>query len=150
MILFMSSLWRLLERIDWRSACMSFLRRYLHSILASSYLWRWLTQLWRVLKQCHELHIRWISSTPYASIAPFVSRASPGLHVFFTPQRNRSAYVRMSLSLILRLLRYQYWVLKRSAMSFTPKSFRRPSEMRVTWGNIVYCNMLKSFTNQKV
>ncbi|KAI9869701.1 MAG: protease B nonderepressible form, partial [Pleopsidium flavum] len=48
-------------------------------------------ELWRVLKQCHELHIRWASPEYYRSTVPFVSRVSPGLHVFFTPQRNHSA-----------------------------------------------------------
>ncbi|KAI4123681.1 MAG: hypothetical protein LQ347_006059, partial [Umbilicaria vellea] len=47
-------------------------------------------ELWQVLKQCHELHIRWVSSNPYSSILPFVSRASPGLNLFFTPRQNRS------------------------------------------------------------
>ena len=50
-------------------------------------------QLWRVLKQCHELHIRWTSTSPYSSIAPFVSRTSPGLHLAFSPHVNRTAYV---------------------------------------------------------
>ncbi|KAI9837512.1 MAG: hypothetical protein M1819_007163 [Sarea resinae] len=43
------------------------------------------------LRQCHELHLRWASSEYYKSIAPFVSRVSPGLHVFFTPRRNVAA-----------------------------------------------------------
>ncbi|MCJ1388378.1 protease B nonderepressible form [Xylographa bjoerkii] len=50
-------------------------------------------ELWRVLKQCHELHIRWTSSLPYASVSPFNARVSPGFHLFYTPQRNRPAYV---------------------------------------------------------
>ena len=50
-------------------------------------------QLWRVLKQCHELHVRWTSTSPYSSIAPFVSRTSPGLYVSFSPHANRTAYV---------------------------------------------------------
>ena len=45
------------------------------------------------MKQCHELHIRWVSGNPFPSISPFVSTVSPGLHIFFTPQKNRSAYV---------------------------------------------------------
>ena len=45
-------------------------------------------ELYRVLKATHELHIRWVSENPYESIVPFVSRVSPGLHVFYTPQRN--------------------------------------------------------------
>ncbi|MCJ1382925.1 protease B nonderepressible form [Xylographa soralifera] len=46
-------------------------------------------EIWRVLKQCHELHIRWTSSLPYASVSPFNARVSPGFHLFYTPQRNR-------------------------------------------------------------
>ncbi|TVY23068.1 Protein pbn1 [Lachnellula hyalina] len=45
-------------------------------------------ELYKVLKATHELHIRWVSESPYESIVPFVSRVSPGLHVFYTPQRN--------------------------------------------------------------
>lgn len=58
------------------------------------------SQLWRVLKQCHELHIRWASSVSYPSTIPFVSRVSAGLHVFFTPYKTQSAYVRL-LSFVL-------------------------------------------------
>lgn len=38
-----------------------------------------------ILKQAHELHIRWSSSYPLESVAPFLSRIPPGLHVFYTP-----------------------------------------------------------------
>ncbi|MCJ1448294.1 MAG: protease B nonderepressible form [Stictis urceolatum] len=48
-------------------------------------------EIWLGLKQCHELHIRWVSSTSYTSISPFNSRLSPGLHVFLTPHKNNSA-----------------------------------------------------------
>ncbi|KAL3419395.1 hypothetical protein PVAG01_09617 [Phlyctema vagabunda] len=44
-------------------------------------------ELYRVLKASHELHIRWISPNPFSTISPLVSRLSPGLHVFYTPQR---------------------------------------------------------------
>jgi hypothetical protein len=47
-------------------------------------------ELYRVLKATHELHIRWASENSYESIVPFVSRISPGLHVFYTPQRNNN------------------------------------------------------------
>ncbi|KAG9247044.1 PIG-X [Calycina marina] len=52
-------------------------------------------ELYRVLKASHELHIRWVSQEPYVSIAPLVARLSPGLHVFYTPQRgsNNSAFL---------------------------------------------------------
>jgi hypothetical protein len=42
-------------------------------------------ELWHVLKQCHQLHIRWAAEEPYEARAPFSSRVSPGLHVFYTP-----------------------------------------------------------------
>ncbi|KAF3042131.1 protease B nonderepressible form [Didymella heteroderae] len=40
-----------------------------------------------VLKKWHELHIRWSPDNPNFTIAPapFTSRVSPGLHIFFTP-----------------------------------------------------------------
>ncbi|KAF2490460.1 PIG-X-domain-containing protein [Lophium mytilinum] len=47
-------------------------------------------ELYRVLRQCHELHIRWASEQAYSTIPPFVSHISPGLHAFFTPQKDRS------------------------------------------------------------
>lgn len=51
-------------------------------------------ELYRVLKASHELHIRWVSPKNYATIAPVVSRLSPGLHIFYTPQRDsNSSYV---------------------------------------------------------
>ncbi|PGH13953.1 hypothetical protein AJ79_03368 [Helicocarpus griseus UAMH5409] len=49
-------------------------------------------ELWQVLKQCHELHIRWSSHHTYDAVPPFASRVSPGLHVFYTPAvKGRSA-----------------------------------------------------------
>jgi PIG-X / PBN1 len=42
-------------------------------------------ELWQVLKQSHELHIRWSAPTLYNTTSPLVSRISPGLHVFYTP-----------------------------------------------------------------
>ncbi|KAL8734923.1 MAG: hypothetical protein Q9166_001275 [cf. Caloplaca sp. 2 TL-2023] len=48
-------------------------------------------EIWQVLRQCHELHLKWVSAVPYPSIPPFLSRASPGLHLFFSPKPNRSA-----------------------------------------------------------
>lgn len=56
-------------------------------------------ELYRVLKASHELHIRWIKPESYDNIAPVVSRLSPGLHVFYTPQRNaNSSYGGSSIS----------------------------------------------------
>ncbi|KAF4621537.1 hypothetical protein G7Y89_g14539 [Cudoniella acicularis] len=45
-------------------------------------------ELYRVLKASHELHVRWVSRDAYDTISPLVSRLSPGLHAFYTPQRN--------------------------------------------------------------
>ncbi|KAK2765970.1 protease B nonderepressible form [Arachnomyces sp. PD_36] len=42
-------------------------------------------EIWQVLKQCEELHIRWATERPYDALAPFSSRVSPGLHIFHTP-----------------------------------------------------------------
>jgi hypothetical protein len=46
-------------------------------------------ELHEVLKKSHEVHVRWVSETAYESQVPVVSRLSPGLHVFYTPQRGR-------------------------------------------------------------
>ncbi|GAB7342649.1 hypothetical protein MBLNU457_g0808t1 [Dothideomycetes sp. NU457] len=43
-------------------------------------------ELQQVLKQSHELHVRWSSTENYEAVSPFVSRLPPGLHVFFTPR----------------------------------------------------------------
>jgi hypothetical protein len=42
------------------------------------------------LKQAHELHIRWAAERAYAGILPWASRISPGLHVQFTPLKEKS------------------------------------------------------------
>ncbi|GAB7347821.1 hypothetical protein MBLNU459_g5358t1 [Dothideomycetes sp. NU459] len=44
-------------------------------------------EIWEVLQQTHELHIRWASSRHYQAVSPLVSRTPPGLHVFFTPRK---------------------------------------------------------------
>jgi PIG-X / PBN1 len=38
----------------------------------------------------HELHIRWSPEYSYDTVAPFLSRLSPGLHVFYTPLEGHS------------------------------------------------------------
>ncbi|EXJ79885.1 hypothetical protein A1O3_08170 [Capronia epimyces CBS 606.96] len=38
-----------------------------------------------VLKESHELHVRWAPERPYNTTVPFLSRISPGLHVLYTP-----------------------------------------------------------------
>ncbi|OMP89154.1 Protein pbn1 [Diplodia seriata] len=48
-------------------------------------------ELLPVLKQTHELHIRWATAQPYISTPPYVSRVSPGLHVYFTPRKGQKA-----------------------------------------------------------
>ncbi|KAF2474115.1 PIG-X-domain-containing protein [Lindgomyces ingoldianus] len=45
-------------------------------------------ELRKAFNQWHELHIRWASESPYDAIPPFTSRVSPGLHVFYTPQKD--------------------------------------------------------------
>ncbi|KAF3894903.1 hypothetical protein GTR04_2958 [Trichophyton interdigitale] len=45
----------------------------------------------QVLKKCRDLRIRWASERPYAAVAPFSSRVSPGLHVVFTPASSGSS-----------------------------------------------------------
>ncbi|KAF7507192.1 hypothetical protein GJ744_010874 [Endocarpon pusillum] len=47
-------------------------------------------ELCQVLRQSHELHIRWASEDIYDAIPPFVSKISPGLHVFYTPLQRQS------------------------------------------------------------
>ncbi|KAK6605516.1 Protein pbn1 [Botrytis cinerea] len=45
-------------------------------------------EIYEVLKASHELHIRWVSPNQYDTASPLLSRLSPGLHVFYSPQRN--------------------------------------------------------------
>lgn len=42
-------------------------------------------ELQQVLSHAHELHICWAPEALYKPVAPFLSRISPGLHVFYTP-----------------------------------------------------------------
>ncbi|KAM3068825.1 protease B nonderepressible form [Clarireedia jacksonii] len=48
-------------------------------------------ELYRVLKASHELHIRWISPDNFDTSLPLLSRLPPGLHTFYSPQRNSKA-----------------------------------------------------------
>ncbi|KAL4909406.1 protein pbn1 [Aspergillus multicolor] len=43
------------------------------------------SELWQVLRRCHQLHIRWASEKGYEAVSPFSSRISPGLHVYYSP-----------------------------------------------------------------
>jgi hypothetical protein len=47
--------------------------------------------IWRVLRNCQQLHIRWSTAQTQDLVAPYVSRITPGLHVGFTPVQGRSA-----------------------------------------------------------
>ena len=38
-----------------------------------------------ILKESHELHLRWAPERPYNTTTPFLSRISPGLHIHYTP-----------------------------------------------------------------
>ncbi|KAL4935896.1 hypothetical protein BDV06DRAFT_117496 [Aspergillus oleicola] len=38
-----------------------------------------------VLRQTHEVHIRWARQEVYEAVSPMSSRVSPGLHVFYSP-----------------------------------------------------------------
>ncbi|EXJ83886.1 hypothetical protein A1O1_07515 [Capronia coronata CBS 617.96] len=42
-----------------------------------------------VLKESHELHVRWAPEHPYNTTVPFLSRISPGLHVQYTPLKEK-------------------------------------------------------------
>jgi len=51
-------------------------------------------ELYLTLRSCHEIHLRWSSSNEFATISPFSSRVSPGLHAFYTPQlKSKNSYV---------------------------------------------------------
>jgi len=43
-------------------------------------------ELQSILKESHELHIRWSSPTAYEAVSPLLSRLPPGLHLFYTPR----------------------------------------------------------------
>ncbi|KAK4934021.1 hypothetical protein LTR28_010982, partial [Elasticomyces elasticus] len=47
--------------------------------------------LWLLFKDSHELRIRWASQKIHTTVSPFLSRTSPGLHVFFTPRKDSTA-----------------------------------------------------------
>jgi hypothetical protein len=44
-------------------------------------------EVYYVLRQSHELRIRYVNSISYEPISPLLSRLSPGLHVYYSPQR---------------------------------------------------------------
>ncbi|PTU24788.1 hypothetical protein P175DRAFT_0429428 [Aspergillus ochraceoroseus IBT 24754] len=44
-------------------------------------------ELRQVLGQSHRIHLRWATQRQYHALAPFSSRVSAGLHVFFSPVR---------------------------------------------------------------
>jgi hypothetical protein len=47
------------------------------------------TELQTILRESHELHVRWASPLAHESIGPWNSRLPPGLHVFYTPQQGQ-------------------------------------------------------------
>lgn len=47
-------------------------------------------EIYYVLEQSHELHIRYVNSISYEPISPLLSKVSPGLHVYYSPQRSTS------------------------------------------------------------
>ena len=42
-----------------------------------------------ILQESHELHIRWAPEHLFNTVTPFLSRVSPGLHIFYTPLREK-------------------------------------------------------------
>lgn len=42
-------------------------------------------ELSHVLRGSQELHVRWVSPLTYDTVAPLVSRLSPGFHLFYSP-----------------------------------------------------------------
>lgn len=48
-------------------------------------------ELYQVLKASYEIHIRWVSEAAYDGLGPLVSRMSPGLHIFYTPQKSNTS-----------------------------------------------------------
>lgn len=47
-------------------------------------------EIYYALRQCHELHIRYVNSIFYEPIPPVLSKLSPGLHMYFSPLRGRN------------------------------------------------------------
>ncbi|KAL2022565.1 hypothetical protein VTK56DRAFT_5172 [Thermocarpiscus australiensis] len=43
------------------------------------------SELQTLLKDTHELHVRWVSATAYEAITPLLVRLPPGFHVFYEP-----------------------------------------------------------------
>lgn len=46
------------------------------------------SELQQLLRDSHELHIRWSPAAVYDTMGPWSSRLPPGLHVFYTPQKD--------------------------------------------------------------
>jgi hypothetical protein len=80
-------------------------------------------ELYLVLKEIYELHIRWASPEQYPLLLPLVSRTSPGLHVFYTPQRNSNASYVGELDTPRALLKTG---MQRTTMPFPKKRLRGP------------------------
>lgn len=57
------------------------------------------TEVSLTLRQSHELHVRYVNRISYKSISPLLARLSPGLHVYYSPQRGRTNSYVVTLSL---------------------------------------------------
>ncbi|KAK4135456.1 PIG-X-domain-containing protein [Trichocladium antarcticum] len=57
------------------------------------------SELRALLKDAQELHIRWVSTTPYEAISPLLARLPPGFHVFFTPRREEAVFTSLCATL---------------------------------------------------
>lgn len=48
-------------------------------------------ELRSLLAGAHELHVRWSAADEYSAVAPLYSRVSPGLHVSYTPRKDKAS-----------------------------------------------------------
>lgn len=46
-------------------------------------------ELVQVLEQAHEIHLQWVTESNYNTSSPLFSRTSPGLHISYTPLKER-------------------------------------------------------------
>src|SRR4051794_38278850 len=45
------------------------------------------SELRSLLKEVHELHVRWVSPLAYETVSPLLARLPAGFHLFYTPSR---------------------------------------------------------------
>ena len=67
-----------------------------------------------MLKESHEIHIRWTSTENYDAPVPYASRLPPGLHVFYTPRNEHSRCV------VIRLPYVTIWPNDREGITYAP------------------------------